>query len=45
MNRLMPRVEKCGLDYNKEKLALLKELVNQEELDYYKIVQTVESII
>ena len=45
VNRLMPRVEKSGLDYNKENLAYLKELVNQPELDYYKIVEIVESII
>lgn len=45
VNRLIPRVEKCGLNYSKENLALLKDLVNMTELDYYKIVQTVETII
>lgn len=44
-NRLAPRVERCGLEYNKENLVLLKELVNAPEIDYYKVVQTVESII
>ena len=45
VNRLIPRVERCGLEYNLNNLMLLKELVKEPELDYYKIVATVESIL
>lgn len=45
INRLVPRVERSGLVYNKEKLILLKELVEAPEIDYYRVVQEVESIV
>ena len=43
--RLIPRIERSGLTYNKDNLMLLKELAEAEEIDYYRIVTTVESIV
>ena len=43
--RLIPRVERSGLAYNRDNLMLLKSLVEDEELDYYKIVRVAESIV
>ena len=43
--RLIPRVERSGLAYDRDNLMLLKSLVEDEELDYYKIVRVAESIV
>lgn len=43
--RLIPRLERSGLTYNKENLMLLKELAEADEIDYYRIVNTVEAIV
>ena len=43
--RLIPRVEHSGMNYEKEKLRLLKELVEAPEIDYYRIVSEAESIL
>lgn len=43
--RLVPRLLRSGLSYNEEKLNLLKTLVEAPEIDYYKIVSEVESIV
>lgn len=45
VDRLMPRVERSGLTYDSEKLTLLKELVDAPEIDYYRVVREVESIL
>ena len=45
VSRLIPRLERSGLHYNEEKLFLLKSLVEAPEIDYYKVVNEVESII
>ncbi len=45
VHRLQPRVERSGLSYEKEKLEKLEALVLEEEIDYYKIVFLVESIL
>lgn len=45
VHRMVPRVEKSGMKYDEEKLALLKRLVEEENLDYYKIVNEVETLI
>ncbi len=45
INRLIPRLERSGLTYNKENLMLLKELAEAPEIDYYRVVATVESIV
>ena len=45
VSRMIPRVERCGLAYDPQKLITLNVLVNAPELDYYKIVTEVESIL
>ncbi len=42
--RLRPRVERSGLPYDPAKLEKLSCLANADEIDYYQIVQEVESI-
>ncbi len=44
INRMIPRVERSGLEYDAEKLYGLRTLVEAESIDYYKIVDEVESI-
>lgn len=44
VNRMIPRVERSGLPYEKEKLVLAKELVDTPDIDYYRLVNLVESI-
>lgn len=43
--RLAPRIARSGISYDKNKIEHLKELVEQTEIDYYKIVSEVESIL
>lgn len=43
--RMIPRVERSGLVYDKVKLGQMKNLVENPDLDYYKIVSNVEAII
>ena len=45
VNRLIPRVERSGLEYDKEKLSLIKNEVNKPEIDYYNLVNLVEAIV
>ncbi|MCM1258014.1 MAG: alpha-E domain-containing protein [Roseburia sp.] len=45
VHRMVPRVERSGLSYDKEKLEMVKTLVENPDLDYYKIVSNVEAII
>lgn len=45
VSRMIPRVERSGLAYNRDKLEELKKLVESPDLDYYKIVSNVETII
>ncbi len=44
VHRMIPRVERSGLDYDPEKLASLNAMVEEETPDYYRIVAEVESI-
>jgi uncharacterized alpha-E superfamily protein len=44
IHRMIPRVERSGLEYNKENLQKIRELVEDDVIDYYKIVAEVESI-
>lgn len=44
-NRMIPRVQKSGVKYDEEKLTAIRELVAADTLDYYKIVDTVETIM
>ncbi|MDO4188158.1 MAG: alpha-E domain-containing protein [Lachnospiraceae bacterium] len=45
VHRLIPRLEKSGLKYDEDKLRLVNELIEENEIDYYKIVSNVESIL
>lgn len=45
IKRLIPRIERSGLAYNKENLMLLKELAEAPVIDYYRVVATVEAIV
>lgn len=44
IHRMIPRVEKSGLEYNKNKLSEIRFLIEEENIDYYKIVNEVETI-
>ncbi len=44
IHRMIPRVEKSGLEYDKEKLSRIQQLIEAEKIDYYKIVGEVETI-
>jgi uncharacterized alpha-E superfamily protein len=44
IHRMIPRVERSGLEYDKEKLQRIRGLVEADFIDYYKIVSEVESI-
>lgn len=45
VHRMVPRVEKSGMNYDKDKLDLIKKLVEETEVDYYKILNEVETMI
>lgn len=45
IHRLEPRIERSGIKYNKDKIIMLKKLVEQPEIDYYRIVSEVESVL
>lgn len=45
VDRMLPRVQRSGLSYDESKLKLVKELVENSELDYYRIVSIVETIL
>lgn len=44
VDRMIPRVERSGLNYDPEKLEYIKQLVQVKDIDYYEIVSEVESI-
>lgn len=44
VNRMLPRVIESGLSYNPERLKTIISLVDSESIDYYSIVNEVESI-
>lgn len=44
INRMTHRIERCGIKYDREKTEYLKELVQAPEINYYKIVDEVETI-
>ncbi len=43
--RMIPRVERSGLRYDKSRINQMKSLVENPDLDYYKIVSNVEAIV
>lgn len=45
LNRLAPRIERSGMEYRKDKIETLKELVAEPEIDYYRIVYEIETIL
>ncbi|MCI5588062.1 MAG: alpha-E domain-containing protein [Lachnospiraceae bacterium] len=45
VDRLAPRIANSGLDYDKDKIENIKKLVDETKIDYYKIVNEVESIL
>ncbi|MCM1160786.1 MAG: alpha-E domain-containing protein [Roseburia sp.] len=45
VHRMLPRVQRSGLPYEESKLQLVKELVEDSKLDYYRIVSIVETIL
>lgn len=45
VDRLAVRIDHAGLKYNKDKIKSLQELVEEPDIDYYKIVTEVESIL
>ncbi|MGN0132484.1 MAG: alpha-E domain-containing protein [Lachnospiraceae bacterium] len=45
INRLTPRIARSGMEYHEEKINTLKELVAEPEINYYKIVYEVETIL
>ena len=44
IHRMIPRVERSGLDYDKEKLQRILDLVSGDSIDYYKVVNEVETV-
>lgn len=45
VNRLAIRIDHSGMNYNKEKINTMLELVEAPNIDYYKIVGEVETIL
>ncbi len=45
INRLVPRIDRSGMEYDREKVNLLKALVEEPEINYYKIVEEVETLL
>ena len=45
INRLAPRIERSGMKYHEENIEHLKTLVAEPEIQYYRIVKEVETIL
>ena len=45
IHRLIPRLEKSGIEYDEAKLMEINRLIEEDEIDYYKIVFDVETIL
>lgn len=45
VHRMIPRVERSGLEYKADQLKLLKDLAQEPEPDYYRIVREVETVL
>lgn len=43
--RMIPRVERSGMIYDRAKLEEIKDLVESADIDYYRIVSNVETIL
>ncbi|MBQ0052147.1 MAG: alpha-E domain-containing protein [Treponema sp.] len=44
VSRMIPRVERSGLNYDVDNLIKIKEMVNSSDVDFYGVVQAVESV-
>ena len=44
VNRMIPRVEGSGLNYDIDNLIKIEEMVNSSDVDFYGVVQAVETI-
>lgn len=45
INRLVPRIARSGMEYREDKINVLKELVAEPEINYYRIVYEIETIL
>ena len=45
IHRLIPRLERSGLEYDAGKLSEIERLIEEDNIDYYKIVSDVETIL
>ena len=45
VHRMIPRGERSGLEYKADQLKLLKQLAEEPEPDYYRIVREVETVL
>ena len=45
VHRMIPRVERSGLEYDSGKLDIIMNLLDTEQPDYYQIVNVVETIL
>lgn len=45
VHRMIPRVKRSGLEYEADQLKLLKDLAEEPEPDYYRIVREVENVL
>ena len=45
VRRLAGRIDRCALHYRKTVMDALDELIKEEQLDYYRIVQEIEQIL
>ena len=44
-NRMIPRIEKSGMDINKDRLEEIRKAVEEQEVDYYGVIRMVETLI
>ena len=44
-NRMIPRIEKSGIEVERDKLDAIMDAVDKQEVDYYSIIGIVENIM
>ena len=45
VHRMVPRVKRSGMAYDAEKLEMIRERVEEPELDHYSLVADVETLV
>ena len=45
VNRMIPRIEKSGMDVKKDKLEEIRNAVEEQEVDYYGVIKMLEALI